>query len=147
MLLQQQAIVNLQTCKCHHASPENYLYLVLLDLVIDGSWIEIPVWKWIIRKYYTNVLYLLLSECCVQKKNLHEIFPILSNNCRGMGNVRAGTEIVNPCIKIDKCLIHTKCLLHFKYASGAMCPTCISEVISAWVLVSYIGDGAAQSNL
>ena len=78
--------------------------------------------------YYTNVLYL-LSECCVQKQRFTRNFPILRNNCREMGNMRTGTEIVNPCVKIDECLICTKCL-HFKYTSEAMGPKCISEAIS-----------------
>ena len=71
--------------------------------------------------------------CCLnavfRSKDLLEIFPILRNNCREMGNMRTGTEIVNPCVKIDECLICTKCL-HFKYTSEAMGPKCISEAIS-----------------
>ena len=46
---------------------------------------------------------MLVKKRCVrsfQNKHVLEIFPFLSNNCRKTGNVRTGTEIVNPCIKL-----------------------------------------------
>ena len=45
----------------------------------------------------------MLSDCCAhffQSKDLVEIFPFPKNNCGKTDNVRAGTEIVNPCISI-----------------------------------------------
>ena len=36
--------------------------------------------------------------CPFQNKDLLEIFPFLSNNCRKTGNMRTRAEIVNPCI-------------------------------------------------
>ena len=33
-----------------------------------------------------------------QNKDLLKIFPFLSNKCQQTGNMRTGTEIVNPCI-------------------------------------------------
>ena len=42
-----------------------------------------------------------------QNKFLLGMFPFLSNNCREMGNMRTGTEIVNPCIDDQK--IGTPC--------------------------------------
>ena len=41
----------------------------------------------------------LVSRCCVcsfQHKDLLEMFPFLSNNYRKTGNMRTGTETVNP---------------------------------------------------
>ena len=52
----------------------------------------------------------LLSARCVrtfQNKNLLEIFPFLSSNCRNTGNVRTGTQIVNPCI-VSVCLMRSR---------------------------------------
>ena len=42
-----------------------------------------------------------------QNKHLLEIFPFLNNNCRKKGNMRTGTEIVNPCINV-KCFSESK---------------------------------------
>ena len=53
-----------------------------------------------------EVTLLLSSAVCVlcllwysiQNKDLLEILPFLSNNSQKLGNMRTGTEIVNPCV-------------------------------------------------
>ena len=42
----------------------------------------------------------LLLSSLFSKQRFTEIFPFLNNNCGKTDNVRAGTEIVNPCISI-----------------------------------------------
>ena len=49
-------------------------------------------------KYYCCHLLPVRYGRSFQNKDLLKLFPFLSNNCQKMGNMRIGTEIVNPCI-------------------------------------------------
>ena len=55
---------------------------------VDDNWNNSPV-----------VIYCLHAVfALVQIKDLLEIFPFLSNNCRKASNMGNGNEILNPCI-------------------------------------------------
>ena len=69
------------------------------------SWNTILIWKHIMlkllevfMKYYCCHLLPVRYGRSFQNKDLLKLFPFLSNNCQKMGNMRIGTEIVNPCI-------------------------------------------------
>ena len=103
MVFQQETMVNPQSipvCKSHTLSPENSLYLIssnslIPDLVAVESKYNSNFKMYNIKliKNLVNLALSLSSAVCtlcslkysIQRKDLLEIFPFLSNNCQKWG--------------------------------------------------------------
>ena len=80
-------------------------YFIWLLIIIELKYnTNLKICKAKFNRNACEVTLLLSSERCVRSfhnKDILEIVPFLSNNCRKTVDIRTETEIVNPCINIS----------------------------------------------